>query len=132
MTPDLSCPEWVSDATWQRFWGFVDMSSVVGCWPWTGAFNTPGSPYKNKRGGSNTRRPVFKLAVGTVVYAHRLACAFKDGVPLWERAEVGACHLVDCGNPACCRPSHVYWGTAQQNRADRYRGGDRGAVASAP
>jgi hypothetical protein len=54
-----------------------------------------------------------------------MALALTDGVPLWDREGLEGCHRPGvCDNPACCNPAHLYWGTAEENRRDRY--GDRG------
>jgi hypothetical protein len=88
---------------------------------WKGAYNRPGERFRQRFNGGVSRRPVFKISkeVG-VVYAHRLALSIADGVPLFERVGLEACHRPECGNYECVNPAHLYWGTPEQNRADRY------------
>jgi hypothetical protein len=70
------------------------------CWLWTGGrYNSDGygaAPFE-----------------GVSYLAHRLAWFFKFGV--W--AENHVCHK--CDTPLCCRPSHLFEGTDQDNVDDR-------------
>ncbi len=84
-----------------RFWTRVDRTSDPdGCWPWTGALNAGG-------------RGRFS-ADGFTDYAYRWAVRLTHG-PFAEGILVR--HL--CGNPACCRPSHLSTvGGARANNLD--------------
>jgi hypothetical protein len=107
----------------RRFWTKVDTSGgLFACWPWQGAYNRPGVNFKRKHQAGESRRPVFHLPgptqSGIKVYAHRFSLSLYDGVPVWERTGLEACHT--CGNFRCVNPAHLYWGTPEQNRKDRY------------
>lgn len=102
-----------------RFWAKVDRTAGPdGCWPWQAAYNRPSTHYRQRHRAGESRRPVFWLAPGVVVYAHRYALSLADDVPLYDRHGWEACHR--CRNYRCCNPGHLYWGTPDQNRADRY------------
>lgn len=121
--PPTTPEPWYSAAVADRFWAKVERDGLFGCWIWTGAYNRPGENFKRKHAAGDSRRPVFKLSV-TIgnVYAHRLALALTDGVPLWQRKGLEACHRIECRNFQCVNPAHLYWGTPEQNRKDRYHG----------
>lgn len=111
-----------------RFWAKVDRSAGGdGHWYWRGAHSRPSRPR------SAPPRPVFwvgRLYVGTerasheaaqwIVPAARMALALFDGVPLQDREGLEACHQPACSDPLCINPGHLYWGTPEQNRDDRY------------
>lgn len=80
------------------FWGRIDRPNI-GCWQWTGGrFNNGyGAFWQN---GSTKR-------------AHRAAWIFANGV-IPEGMLV--CH--HCDNRGCCRPSHLFLGTALDNQRD--------------
>jgi hypothetical protein len=105
-----------------RFWAKVDRSGGwFACWEWQGAFNRSGENFRRKHHAGESRRPVFRVDTTTgVVYAHRFSLAITDGVPLWERIGLEACHVIECTNYRCVNPAHLYWGTPEQNRKDRY------------
>lgn len=112
---------------WDRFWAKVDTSAGPdACWPWTGACSQAAGR-KRREWTGNTRRPRFALITAvsgkrksTLVYAARLMLSLFDGVPLDARAGLYACHKPICPNPICVNPRHLYWGTHEENVADRY------------
>lgn len=87
-----------------RFWSFVDMSDIDGCWPWTG--------YRDKDGyGKFTYRKYSRPA-------HRIAYGIsREDIP----AGFFCCH--SCDNPPCCNPDHLWIGTPKDNVDDRHRKG---------
>jgi hypothetical protein len=118
---DRLMPRWPERTIEKRFSDFVDDSAGPDeCWPWTGAFNRPGSDLWGKK-----QRPLFRASTKStarrgLVYAHRFALFLTDGVPLEQRTKAGleACHR--CNNTKCVNPRHLYWGTSDDNVTDRY------------
>lgn len=101
-----------------RFWAKVAIvEDPLACWLWTGALNSPAD-----RGWLGTRRPVFRLlsTQQVVVYGHRFALALKLGCSMKDLEGFQACHARECTSPLCVRGEHLYRGTAEQNRDDRY------------
>ena len=101
-----------AEASAARFWSRIDKNGPVPahrpelgpCWLWVGATQTKGYG-----------RVWFR---GIVWGTHRLAWFLTHGeVP--EDKQV--CH--HCDNPPCCRPSHHFLGTNQENVADMLRKG---------
>lgn len=86
------------------FWGMVDRGGE-GCWPWRGHID---------RGGYG--RTWFN---GRTWWVHRLALHL-SGVSL---GLLDVCHR--CDNPPCCRPDHLFLGTAKDNAADMMAKGRR-------
>jgi hypothetical protein len=71
-----------------------------GCWEWTGRTN---------EGGYGCHRFQQRQAL-----VHRVIYALDRGeIP----AGMMVCH--ECDNPRCCRPSHLFLGTGDDNVADR-------------
>ena len=88
--------------TEERFWEKVDKSGK--CWNWTGGKD--GDGYGNFRIGSKfykAHRVAYELAHGSI----------PDGKL--------CCHR--CDNPGCCRVSHLFLGTRQDNNDDMERKG---------
>lgn len=83
-----------------RFWWRVDRTSdPAGCWPWTG--------HVSKQGYGLT------TINGRFHHASRWAFIIAYG-PIPEGLFV--CHR--CDNPRCCRPTHLFLGTASDNARD--------------
>ncbi|SRR5258708_38758959 len=73
-----------------------------GCWPWQGARN-PRTGYGLLHARGLSEQPIA---------AHRFAFELATGrVPVEDV-------LHTCDNPPCCRPDHLYEGTAKDNAAD--------------
>jgi len=82
----------------ERFWSKVKKSDD-GCWEWQGAkINGYGRFYYH----------------GSARKAHQIALEL-----LGVERPPGACCCHSCDNPGCVRPSHLSWGTTQDNTADR-------------
>lgn len=116
---------WVTAEIEARFWKKVDRSGgLLACWEWQGAYNRPSDVFRRKHGGGVSARPTFswRTPAGIVtVYAHRLALSLMDDVPLYDREGLEACHRPECSNYRCVNPAHLYWGTPEDNRNDRYK-----------
>lgn len=109
----------------ERFEAKVDRSGgPAACHPWLGAKS-------KKRGGTRRGHIQFGGRGTPQVLAHVVALALKDaGEPLLysdlirfhpetgERLE--ACHSCSAPQGNCMNPDHLYWGTPEQNRRDRY------------
>jgi hypothetical protein len=85
----------------ERYWPKVDCSSADGCWPWVGAVT--------KTGYGQLHTASYKPPIK----AHRLAWQLAFG-PIPQGMLV--CHT--CDNRLCCRPSHLFLGTIQDNADD--------------
>ena len=71
------------------------------CWPWKGKVNEKdGRPYFTVDG---KRRPAYAIV---------LECISGDGQPK------GMVARHKCDNPKCCNPSHLGWGSHQDNMND--------------
>lgn len=83
-----------------RFWAKVSRTDGDGCWEWTAALYPRGYGKFSIRG---------KLLEG----AHRMAWILTHG-PITN----GLWVLHKCDNRRCCRPSHLFLGTARDNVHD--------------
>lgn len=102
----------------KRFWAKVDKRNgpivrpeLGRCWPFTGATKRCG-----RKGQSRHGNMAVPLGDGkrTFLGAHRVALGLEEGGEIPEGMD--GCHA--CDNPLCCRPSHLSWGTHQDNIAD--------------
>lgn len=103
--------------TEERFWNKVDRSDGPdACWLWI--------PAKDRKGYGEFH---VSLERGKV-RAHVFAVELTTGEPCPPGKE--GCHR--CDNPPCCNPSHVYYGTRQQNVNDMWQRGraKRGSARS--
>lgn len=84
----------------QRFWDKVSKGEKDECWPWI---------------GHRTDREYGVFWVdGKNVRAHRYALIMEKGEP----SDPSLLALHSCDNPPCCNPSHLRWGTTQDNSDD--------------
>ncbi|MHB8994577.1 MAG: HNH endonuclease signature motif containing protein [Armatimonadota bacterium] len=83
----------------------VDKSDADGCWLWTGA---------KLKGGYG------QFGVGRKTYStHRVAWVIEHGpIPKGEGPH-GTCVCHHCDTPGCCRPSHLFLGSQEENNRDR-------------
>lgn len=89
----------------ERFWSRVEMSLMPnGCWLWRGQISQRGYGVVRKSGKHQ--------------YAHRVSYELTNGV---MPREMRVCHR--CDNPPCCRPSHLFLGTQEENIHDMRRKG---------
>ncbi len=91
----------------RRFDGFTDDGK--GCILLTGATGRNG-------------RPTVRLHGQTQRIA-RVIVALRDQKPIHDGWKWQTRHL--CGNPACCNPDHLTFGTQQENEADKLLHGTR-------
>lgn len=85
----------------QRFWEKIEVS-VDGCWKWKGATSDDGYGVlgRGRRGEGNIRA------------SHVSWMVHNGPIP------TGMWILHHCDNPACCRPDHLFLGTAKDNIRD--------------
>lgn len=91
-----------------RFWSYIPVRPVEGCWLWTGA--TLRSGY-----GLFTVGP---MDARFYILAHRLAYYVYYGC---DPGNLFVCHT--CDTPACCFGAHLFPGTPQDNINDAMRKG---------
>lgn len=86
-----------------EFWALVKRSE--GCWEWQGPSNDQGYGYAKVEGvyAGGTHRIAFILTYGYVL------------------PKMHICHK--CDNPPCCRPDHLFVGSASDNSRDMIRKG---------
>jgi hypothetical protein len=104
---------------WDRFWSKVDMTAGPdACWPWLGARS-------KKR--NESRRGHIRIAGrrSPMVLAHVVALALQTDGEFVKVDEEGrrlqVCHRCHARWGNCCNWRHLYWGTYEQNVADRQR-----------
>ena len=83
-----------------RFWSLVDQGKEEECWLWRGCRDRDGYGIFHWHG----RR----------IGSHALAVSFTTG----ESREGGLDTLHSCDNPPCCNPSHLRFGSRQENVDD--------------
>lgn len=93
----------------ERLWAHVDTSGD--CWVWTGG-NAGGKWPHGRMTMPDDRGPGHRHSSGV----HRVAWELAFG-PVPDGLMV--CH--HCDNPLCCRPSHLFLGTNQENLHDAMR-----------
>lgn len=82
------------------FWSRVTRKGPDECWLWTGPSTSGG-------------RGTFSFS-GKRFVASRFALILRAGHPADD--SLFACH--SCDNPACCNPSHLWWGSNADNILD--------------
>lgn len=91
----------IGELRMMRFWSKVDMRGPDECWEWQGG----------RTSGGYGR---FKLASYRAVTASRVALIGNS-----RQEPVGMYVLHKCDNPPCCNPHHLFFGTNQDNMADK-------------
>jgi hypothetical protein len=91
----------------ERFWTYVERTPW-GCWLWKGA--------KSRPPGGKHYYGTFRVGK-RMLKAHRVAYILRKGDP----GKLDVCHT--CDTTLCCRPSHLYAGTHQDNMNDKVRRG---------
>ena len=86
-----------------HFWAKVDVRGEDDCWEWQAG--------KNQRGYGFIRRNIYGTSA-----AHRFALASHQGI---EPPPTDVFALHSCDNPGCVNPSHLRWGSNQDNCKDR-------------
>lgn len=89
----------------QRFWARVAITTLVGCWEWTG--------HRVDRYGRINLGPRFHP---TSQLTHRVAWMLAHGRRV---VPTGLCVCHSCDNGFCCNPEHLFLGTQLDNVRDR-------------
>jgi hypothetical protein len=100
----------LSELVISRFWDRVDRPTLDGCWLWTGTKDRKGYGKLWVRNGD--ARPKLQPATHlSLIISGR------------DRPDAPADHALHgpCSNPSCVNPSHLRWGTNDENAADKAR-----------
>lgn len=96
----------------QAFWSRVQkVDDESSCWLWVGGWTDKSGRGRWRLGGKN-------------MIASRAALILSKGPPPESPEELHACHT--CDTPGCCRPSHLFWGTREENMQDMAKKGRAG------
>jgi hypothetical protein len=99
-----------------RFWPKVDIKDDAdSCWEWNACIGTGGYG-------------LFQLN-GQALIAHRIAWVLENKTQV-PNDKPFVCHK--CDNPKCCRPSHLFAGTPDDNMQDCKRKGRRPSGDASP
>lgn len=99
----------------ERFVNKISQGSYGSCWLWFGQVNKKGYGWMRVRvNGKWSRRPTTHVAW---FFAHGA----------WPKKGLMVCHA--CDTPGCARPSHLFVGTALDNRQDAIRKGRQAGLS---
>lgn len=88
----------------KRIWKKIKIVEGDGCWEWQGSIGSGGY-------GNTT---LSRSGITHAVNAHRVVYEMHIGKAI--PANVFVCH--SCDNKKCCRPDHLFLGTASENMFD--------------